>query len=240
VDDELLRALARTQSRHAGSDAPMNTTADPVAHAGPLPSELVRPLDAAERAAILDAVFANVDGASSTPTDIASARASRPGRFVALVGAAIALAAAFVLWVAIPRRDDARLPSYELTELRGGASTVRSTTSDTDRRLELQRGDTIELTLTPATAIDVPLVVDVVAESTDGMARIARVPARVSPSGAVRLEGALDAWLPLELGEWRITVSVASAEDAPSTVDDALVGDARARVTFWVNLAERR
>ncbi len=240
MDDELLRALARTQSRHAGSDVPMDTTADPVAHAGPLPSELVRPLDAAERAAILDAVFANVDGTSSAPTHIASARASKPGRLAAFVGAVIALAAALMLWLAIPRGDDAQLPSYELTELRGGRSSMRSSTSGTDRRLELQRGDTIELTLTPETAVGIPLAVDLVAESADGTSRIARVPAQVSPSGAVRLEGTLDAWLPLDPGDWEITVSVASAQGAPSTVDDALESEARARVTFRVSLVESR
>jgi hypothetical protein len=239
VDDELLRALARTQKRHIGPDTPMDTTADRVAPTDSLPAELIRPLDADERAGILDAVFARVDedAGRSKPVSITAARSSSRGRVAAIAGGVLAIAAALVLWIALPRGVDPQLPYYALTELRGGASTMRSDPSALDRVLELRAGEPISLTITPERATSEPLVVDVIAEAEGRPASMARVPAQVSSNGAVRIRGALDEWLTLAPGDWDITVVVAPADRAPADAQAALADEGSRRVTFRVAIA---
>src|SRR5687767_14767903 len=62
VDDELLRALARRRARsHAENDPAMHTATDESYEEPEGNDELMRPLDAAEREAVLDAVFARLD-----------------------------------------------------------------------------------------------------------------------------------------------------------------------------------
>ena len=80
MDDELLRALARTQRRGHDPDTPMH---DAQPSQTPAP-ELVAPFETSERNALLDAVFAAVPycldliGAARIETDPALIAAHRP------------------------------------------------------------------------------------------------------------------------------------------------------------------
>lgn len=241
MDDELLRALARAQKRHAEPDVPMDTTANRVDQTGPTMAALVAPFAPEERAAMLDAVFSRIDAEQSDgPVPIASAAKASRGRVVAIVGAVIAMAAALVLWVALPRSPEPQLPGYALTELRGGASAVRSDPSALDRVVELRAGDEIAVTITPESATHVPLVVDVIAEGRGRAAVMARVPAEVSRSGAVRITGSLGGWLDLEPGAWRITVTLSPSDLAPDTAMEALADERLRRVAFDVQVTADR
>lgn len=234
MDDELLRALGRTQRRGAPSPPPM-----PDAPPSPSPApELLAPFDTAERDALLDAVFAKVDGDAATPevTPIVAAKRSH-ARSLGLVAIAVAIAAALVLWVARPSDTGAALPSYALTELRGGAATVRAEPGDTDRELLLARGERIELTLTPAQPTTAPLVVDLVARSPGHADVTARVPAQVTASGAVRLAGPLDDFIALEPGAWQLWVVLSPAAAAPRDAIAALEQSNVRKVGFRVKLA---
>jgi hypothetical protein len=239
VDDELLRALARTQKRHAGPDAPMDTTADRVEQPASPIAELVAPFGPEERAAMLDAVFARVDAEARAPETlpIGSISNRSRGRTAAIVSAVVAVAAALVLWVALPRTSEPQLPSYALTELRGGASSMRGDPGSLDHVVELNAGEEIEITMTPASATRVPLVVDVIAEAQGHEPTMARVPAIVSASGAVRIAGSPTEWLGLAPGSWRITVSVAPVDQAPATTDEALGDERLRRVSFDLRIA---
>ncbi|MBK8713971.1 MAG: hypothetical protein IPN32_04435 [Deltaproteobacteria bacterium] len=235
MDDELLRALARTQRRGNAPDTSM-----PDAQPLPIPApELIAPFDSAERDALLDAVFAEVDGdtAAAQVTPITAAPKATRGRAVGLVAVALAIAAVLVLWLARPGGSVAPLPSYELTELRGGAATVRAEPGDVDRELALAPGDRIEVTLTPAAPSTAAMVVDLVAQSPGRADVTARVPAQVSPSGAVRVSGPLDALVALEPGAWQIWVVLSPADAAPGDAREVLAQPNVRKVGFRVKLA---
>src|SRR5262249_10625949 len=114
VDDERLHRLGA--HRRAELDAP--APGEPPMH------ELDSPMNDDERRSVLDRAFAELDR-EAPPRKVGNAR-----RSVAIVGAVMMLAAALVLWVALPRAtSDAALPEYAATRLDGGRSEVRSTTS---------------------------------------------------------------------------------------------------------------
>lgn len=235
MDDELLRALARTQRRGHDPDTPMH---DAQPSQTPAP-ELVAPFETSERNALLDAVFAAVDGGAAVAEVTPITDAPRPSRSRALglVAVALAIAAVLVLWLARPDGVVAPLPTYALTELRGGAATVRAEPGDIDRELALAPGDRIEVTLTPAAPTTAALVVDIVAQSPGRTDVVARVPAQVSPNGAVRVSGPLDALVALEPGAWQIWVVLSPADAAPGDAREVLAQPNVRKVGFRVKLA---
>ncbi len=235
MKDDLLRALARTQRDDQGTGTPMQ---DVKATSGQTPApDRFAPLEPAERDALLDAVFARVDArtpAGSVPPVVG---AQRPRRATAIAMALIvAVAAMAVLWLARPGTGGATLPSYALTELSGGASAVRAEPGAHDGELELLASDRIELTVTPAQAGPAALVVDLVAQAPGRPDVMARVPAEISASGAVRLEGPLDRFIALTPGSWQIWVVISPAADAPSGAQAALAAEHVRRVGFRVRL----
>jgi len=232
VDDELLRALARLEKQSRTPGAPMQTTADPRPDPAEPAADLTAPFEPSERAALLDAVFARVDG-ESAHTEVRSIEsAPKRGRTAAIVAVAIAIAAALVLWIARPADVGASLPQYTLTELRGGTTGMRSDPGAVDRVVEVSPADRIELVATPATSVAGPVVVHLIAQASNGAARMARVPAEVSASGAVRLEGSLADWLVLEPGRWRLVLAIAPADRAPTSAEAALA-DPELRRVEW-------
>lgn len=240
MDDELLRALARTHRSLEPSDQPMRAHADTRTDRDGILETLIAPLDADERASVLDNVFAKIDAGTAAHAEapIAIAKPSR-GRTVGVLAVAVAIAAVLVLWLAQPRGGGGgpELPSYALTELRGGAAEVRSDPGAIDRVLALQPGDSIALVLTPATATAGPLVVDLVAQAPGKPDVMARVDAQIAKSGAVRIEGPLDRFLALEPGEWQIWAVVSPADRAPTDAAAALDDASVRRVGFRVRLA---
>lgn len=239
MDDELLRALGRAQRNPAA----MQTTA-PHDSASPAPvrDDLTRPLDSAERALVLDALFAEIDvqrdpGPAETPVVPAPEIRSRSrARLAGVIGAVVAIAAALVLWLGRPPASYAELPSYAMTELQGGVSAVRSDPSALDRVLDMRPGGKIQLVMTPAVPSKEPLVVDLVAQQEGAEDRMVRVTPEVSPSGAVRLTGVLTDLIALEPGPWTITVVVSPAAAAPDDPEAALSAAAGRRASFRIEL----
>ncbi len=248
MDDELLRALGRAQRHQDPMPTPVPT--DPNAETPGAADALTRPLDEAERASVLDAVFgqldaeapaeAGVEGAPSVAAEaapvVAIAPSSSRGRVMGAIAVLVAMAAALVLWFGRPTAVVAELPSYALTELRGGIAEMRSEPNAVDRVVDLPLRGKIELVVTPAVASAEPLVVDLVAQGEGRPDRMARVKAETSTSGAVRLSGVLTEMIDLEPGAWTITVVVSPAAAAPGDVEAALTGVAGRRVVFRVAL----
>lgn len=247
MDDELLRALGRAQRHQDPMPTPVPT--EPNADTPGVADALTRPLDEAERASVLDAVFGQLDAEPPADAAVEAAPAiaitpvvavvpssSSRGRVMGAVAVLVAIAAALVLWFGRPAASVAELPSYALTELRGGISEMRAEPGAIDRVVDLPRRGTITLVVTPAVASAEPLVVDLVAEGEGRAPRMARVQAETSKSGAVRLSGVLTEMIDLEPGAWTITVVVSPAAAAPGDVEEALSSAAGRRVTFRVAL----
>ena len=237
---------------------PTPVPTDPNAETPGAADALTRPLDEAERASVLDAVFGQLDaeppadaGVEGAPaiaiaSDVAPVAApvvvvpsSSRGRVMGAVAVLVAIAAVVVLWFGRPTAPVAELPAYALTELRGGISEMRSEPGAVDRVVDLPRRGKIELVVTPAVASAEPLVVDLVAQGEGRAARMARVQAETSKSGAVRLSGVLTEMIDLEPGAWTITVVVSPAAAAPGDVEEALTGAAGRRVVFRVKVRAR-
>jgi len=237
VDDELLRALGREHRRaEREADAAMaegtDTTAEPA-----FETDFFRPLSADERASVLDAAFERIDAEQAGSSVEPAARASGRGRTIAVIGAALAMAAALVLWIARPQAPSGTLPGYTLTTLRGGTSDVRSDPTQVNRELVLQGDRPIEAVLTPSKSIDGELAVTVVARSTDGRRVFAPVDAaEISENGAVRLKGPLSRFARLEPGDWEVTLVVSPAGDRPEDAEVALSDPTLQRETFRVRL----
>jgi hypothetical protein len=249
VDDELLRALARRQARsRAENDPAMHTATDESYDESEGNDALMRPLDAAEREAVLDAVFSRLDagdvadsepvGAVAPAIALESRRPSR-GRLGAMLGAAVAIAAALVLWIARPGvRPGEALPDYAISTLHGGASTVRSDPTEVDRTLVLTDGaQSIDVVVAPAHAVTGPVAVTLIAEASDRPAQLVAVDsAEISPSGSVRLRGPLSKFIVLEPGTWQLWIVITRADDRPTSAEAARDDEAQRRVGFRVEL----
>jgi hypothetical protein len=226
VDAELLRALGRAQQRDE-EDA-MNTATTGEQTNG---AELQRPLDDRERAAVLDGMFEEIDRKAAVVPPASRGR----NRWIAIVGAAVAIAAALVLWIAWPRGSTIELPRYAITELRGGAAEVRSDPRALDRTLVLRRGDPIAVVVTPERPGTAALSIWLLAHG-GGEPVMAKVDAMVASSGAVKIEGPIDRWLTLAPGEWTIDVLVAPADAAPTSADEAQRDAHVRRASFKVRI----
>lgn len=239
MDDEILGPLGRAQ-RH-DEDA-MNAEPGTV-------GSLHRPLDAQERARVLDGLLQRLDGerglATSEPAatskppakavPLAPVRERRGARWAGVTMLALALAAALVLWIG--RRDaTVQLPGYAITALEGGAADVRSDPRALDRTVVVGRGDAITVVVTPDRPAPAGLGVWLVARGA-GPAQLVRVDAAIAPSGAVKFEGPLDRWLTLAPGEWTIEVVVGPADRAPVDADAAQRDPQLRRASFQVRFA---
>jgi hypothetical protein len=234
VDDEILGPLGRAQR-----DEDAMSTGEP-ATAGPLH----RPLDAQERAQVLDGLLQRLERDGSTTAasapppavvPLSAARERNKTRWVGVAMVALAIAAALVLWIG--RRDaGVQLPGYAITVLDGGAADVRSDPRAVDRTVVLRTGDRISLVVTPDRPATAAVAVWLLARG-GGPSQLVRVDATVAPSGAVKLEGALDRWLKLAPGEWTIDVVVGPADRAPADAEAAQQDAQLRRASFRVRIS---
>ena len=217
MDDELLSALGRARRDELASGGDAMHAADP-------------PLSNTERQRVLAGVFAELDSRGETETP-ASAKVIAPSRWrTAVVGAALAIAAALVLLLARPFGENgqlAPLPGFAITRVEGGTSSVRSDPGQGPLQLR-SPSDAIDVVITPDARVSGELGVVVVARSEGVEPRMAVITERVerSANGAVRIRGPLDRFVRLARGTWRIEWWVSHAGAEPRTLD--ALADARA------------
>jgi hypothetical protein len=225
MTDDLLSVLGRKQREDLDREGEPSSEDD----------MLVRPFDADERAAILDAVFERVDQPALAaeqpgPSNVVPFRARRG----ALVGSLLTLAAAAaVVWWVWPAEPEqiAMVPAYTFSQLDGGVAEVRSDPSSaTDTELRLRPNSTIHWVLTPAEPIQGPVGVALLATSDTGSTQFApHLEVEVSPQGAMRLRGRLDEHVALAPGSWTVTLFIAPPDHLPSSADAARDDPARWR-----------
>lgn len=247
MSDDLLSAFGRKQRQDldAGSEA-----------SSPEDDVLTRPFDEDERASILDAVFDRVEAAAtvnpSPETETVSA-GPEPSNVVelasrrrqVLIGSLLAVAAAVTLvWWGWPGAESehvlvASLPDYTFAELGGGIAEQRSEPHPAADlampALKLRADSSINWVLTPAKPTQNPIGVALLARSDAGATLfVPRLDVQVSEQGAVRLQGPLDQYVALAVGQWTLTLFIAGPKELPS---DA--GSASDSAGPWRNLAIR-
>ncbi|PRQ09753.1 hypothetical protein [Enhygromyxa salina] len=243
MTDELLHALGRHQ-REDLSTAPEHVEDE---RSRPLSDD-----ERATILAAMDDMFAGLDAspAGSAPTgprpEVAPEVASEPDlepapgrvielaprrRSVAVIVAVLVSAAAAValVWLGVSGGPDAtgdqqlaRVPDYEITQLRGGAASQRS---DPDQpadpgtpSLTLRADDEIDWVFTPSEPVGTPVAAALLGRSTDGALRFAPTLAvEASPQGAIRVRGQLASHLALTPGEWTLELLVAEPDQLPQT-----------------------
>lgn len=188
-------------------------------------TEVERPLDAAERDAVLAAAFARIDAAPAPAPVVPLPTRGVQTRRWALAAIVSVLAAVLVAWFALGSPTDpaaGQLPGYALTRRDGGRSEVRS--DPTQAPIEVRVGGGVDWTLTPALPVRVPFDVAIVAADGD-RERTAIVTDQVerSEDGAVRLHGPLTRLIALEPGTWRVAIVVAPVGTVPRAADLATI-----------------
>ena len=255
--DELLDALGRRQREAPVSE---DTAGD---EGAPAEAALLDPFEGDERAALLDAVFAEVDdraepsdqpsdqpreeaaesGSSAEPAaapvvDLASRRRLlRPA-----VGAVVAIAAALLLWLGVfrpPAPGSDGHPVYAATRLDGAVATMRSGDSKVPTALELAPDGSIDWVFTPEAPVRRAVAVALVAVPEHGEAVVARPTAETSDEGVVRVSGRLADVLPLPAGTWTVHVLLGEPSALPAASPTDLDGD-WSRVTLEVKITSDR
>jgi hypothetical protein len=241
--DELLRALGMRQAVDPdGSDEVR---------------ALLRPFEAEERAALLDAVFEQVDREaavadaeprpatpqpSATVVELAPARGSR----WVWIAAVTAIAAALLLWLGLrgpgPVTPGEAVPSYAATRLDGGSATMRSSETAAPSSISLTTDASIDWIFTPRAPVRTPVAAAVLATSAGQPAVLARPAAlEVTEEGVVRISGRLAESLPLAPGTWSVTVLIGDPATLPRTAaeaeHEAEQAGAWSRVSFEVKIS---
>jgi len=210
-DDRRIEALARRVREKEAADEP---------------EELFRPLDAEERSALADSVFASLDAGENAeagakvvplPEKVAApkkngAQAPRRSRW-GLVLLAAALGALAVLFVV---RKDAPQPiaAYTLS-VEGGNKAVRSDPAAPEAALRLDPTSRLALALRPEKPVSGAIAVRgyLVRE---GAARFWGAPAAVGAGGVMRIEGTAGALFEgIPEGEWEIVLLLGRPEVFP-------------------------
>jgi hypothetical protein len=186
----------------------------------PLPSELARPLDAAELDAIAARVAASLDPKIGMPAPERSAQVTRlPARprrwrWLAVAAAPVAAAAVAVLALRTPRPSGIELPPYELI-VEGNQGTTRADEPAAPGDvIHVARGGRLTFVLRPRS----PVTARVGARAwlDDGKALTPwNVAAKVSAEGALRIDASGGALRALPNGSSRVVLFVADAERLP-------------------------
>ncbi len=229
MSDELIRGLAGHQRAELEAF-----------DRGEGPESLVRPMADDERSAVLDAALSGLDEGSdegSEGSDEAEEVPSIPANVVQtpwsrrttvmIVATVLAAAAAVLLWwnLGVRRPDEAdriaALPSYTVTRLQAGAAQQRGADDPVPSHIQLTAAGRVRLVVTPATPSRTPVAVAVAARSSTGELRLGRPQAgvEVSPGGAIRLDGALRDFVPLDVGMWTVDVLIGPAAALPADVE---------------------
>jgi len=225
--DELLPALGRYQRQQQDSVA-----------VNAIEEEALRPLNEAERAAVLDAAFGRLEQEpheDATPRDEAelvppiSMAERRHGSKTALViGVVLAIAAALVLWrgaATTPTPPEAplvaALPSYAITQLRAGEAKHRAAPEGVVLEVSSTPHAHFTLVLTPARPVLEPVAVALVARTSGGETRVTRPVegVQVSANGALQLDGPLDEFIALTPGVWTLELLVGPPETLPEDAE---------------------
>lgn len=258
--DELLRALGARQA-----DPPPGLGDDPSAGSEEVRA-LLRPLAAEERAALLDGVFAELDdedgaqdgdgeaapaveaapaieaapAVEATPAAVVDLAARRRARN-AWLGAAVAVAAAVVLWVGASRTSTtsgSTLPPYAATRLDGGTAAMRSGDSQVPASLTLAPDASIDWVFTPRSPVRTAVGAVLLVRASGQPPRLVPVPRlEVSEQGAVRIAGRLSEIVELSPGTWSLTVLLGDAAALPRSVEETEGADTWSRVSFEVKIS---
>lgn len=156
------------------------------------------------------------------PSSGAAPERSRSWRVV--LGPLVAVAAALVLWWTLTPSDvgpdDRGLPGYAISRLEGGAAEVRGDSSS--ESLVVRPDSVIDWVFTPERPVSGPLVVVLRATSRERSAVVdARVDARISAQGGIRLQGSLADHIALTPGEWTMKVLVGRSGAPPDELSPA-------------------
>lgn len=220
MSDELLKALGRTQREDDAAGQPSGDTSI---------ESLVSPIDNEEASSLLNDVFATVDAADeSKPAE----PEPEPGNVVELaprrgrvwVAAAVAIAAAMLLWVFV-RPSAPSLPAYTAVSIAGGPADVRSGDESIKTALTLTAADDpIDWRFAPAAPAD-GVAVAILAKSATGETRFTKVEsAEIAASGSVKMHGPLDRFIALEDGVWTVDVLFATLGALPADANKAAAG----------------
>ncbi len=231
--DELLKGLGRLQRAQQAESAAAGARDDADT------DELLRPLDAAEQAEILAGLLEPREQAASPaptlaltpvaeasePTKIAGhADAGGASNVVPLVrpprrwiAGVTALAAAAALFLVLrPGGPAEGLPLYGVTQASGEA-VVRGDGPATASTLVVRPGTTVDLIVTPASAIRGPVDLRVVASQGEQHRWIDVTAVRsTSADGVIRLRGRAGAWLDLPPGTWTLTLVIGRPDRLPA------------------------
>ena len=216
--DELLKGLGRLQRVQQAQSAAAEAREDAAT------KELLRPLDDAEQADILAGLLA-ADEQATTPvaeakTDVAAGAGDvvplvRPRRRW-LTGITALAAAATLFLVLRPGEQADALPRYGVTQASGEAI-VRGEDPAVVSTLVVRPDTTIELIVAPASAIDGPVDLRVVASQGEQRRWIDATAMRsISADGVIRLRGRASAWLDLPPGTWTLTLVIGRPDHLPA------------------------
>lgn len=168
--------------------------------------------------------------------DVVPIGRGRPAWVRPVFAAAVAIAAALVLWLVIRPGDDGGLqpplPSYSATRLHGGAMTMRSSDDGLAEPLSLTADDRIDWLFTPEAPVRVPVAAAILAVGPDSEVFRRVDGAEVSSEGVVRIRGALSETVPLSAGAWRITVLIGNPDAMPTSAAQAADSGPWVPVTF--------
>lgn len=229
ASDPLLAALAEIEREHvrrhpAAWEAVIAGEADPQAVAAERAA-----LDPPEEHAILKDMFSRPASAAEIEALVerASAVLARPAaakvvalprrrRIFAVAGAALAIAAALLLWRSTAVAPALELGRYSLTTRDTAVQALRS--SDDEGPVDRYRLDSeIDWVLSPEREVAGDVALQVLAVAPDGAQELITPVFTRSPAGALRIRGPLAAVLPLAPGRWQLSFVVSGAGRGPET-----------------------
>lgn len=197
-------------------------------------ADLLRPLDASERSALADSVFAALDAAEAPKTSEEPPRVNEPARVVSIdqakpkksrfrantVLALLAAAFGAVALFATLRKDTPEpIAAYTLS-IEGGNQAQRGDPPTPDAVLKLDPASRLSLALRPKTPVSGAIAVRGFLVR-DGIVQQWDAPVLLGSGGVVRIEGTAGALFgELSEGNWDVVVVIGRAESLPS--DDEL------------------
>ena len=181
---------------------------------------------------------------SADAAEVVSLESRRPARI--WLAAAVAVAAAILLALLLRGPSEstdppkiASLPAYTVTQLSGGAATVRDRPDAPPKEVELSPDAKLDWELAPDRPVRdaVGLVILATAE---GAARTLVPPVEVSPEGVVRMYGSAQTLLALPEGHWKLELVVVPKPVIPEPSDaEAVTIEARwPRHVVWATIAQ--
>lgn len=143
------------------------------------------------------------------------------------IAVVLAVAAALILWIAIPPPARGALVAYDFT-VRSQSVQVQRTTDGTEVH-RYRPESSIDIAITPERAVTEAIELRILARDEQGQESLLAPPVTRSPEGALRVSGRLEAVLPLAPGRWRLRLILSLPGTAPT--DAGAVVDALAAGT---------